>query len=285
MNSPSRQTVQAYYDERVQGKIRDFTDANPRIEAAIALIAEWAPVAPRRVLEVGCGIGATSWRMARAWPDAEVIGTDFSPLSIDVAKTCFRRSNLAFHCGPSVADTIGGHFDLVVLMDVYEHIAVADRPSLHAALNQRLAEESRLIVTVPTPAILAQARVTDPSGLQPVDEDVDIAVIQALAGATRTELLYYRQVGIWDYGDYAHVVLGRFQALAEVTVRRHRPKGLAGLRRRVKDLLSIDPTASNGRRGYLGDDVLDPSSRDLLARFRVSARARHRLAASWSPHR
>ena len=35
MTAPTTATVQAYYDERVAGKLRDFTDANPRIEAAI----------------------------------------------------------------------------------------------------------------------------------------------------------------------------------------------------------------------------------------------------------
>src|ERR1700721_3000258 len=92
--------VQDYYDARIAGKMRDFTHPNPRIEAAIALIAEWAPRSPRRILEIGCGIGATSWRMARAWRDAQVVGSDLNPRSIAVAKTCFRRPNLSYVNGP-----------------------------------------------------------------------------------------------------------------------------------------------------------------------------------------
>ncbi|MCS7002409.1 MAG: class I SAM-dependent methyltransferase, partial [Dehalococcoidia bacterium] len=35
-------------------------------------------VRPQRVLDVGCGVGATTFVMAELWPDAEVIGVDLS---------------------------------------------------------------------------------------------------------------------------------------------------------------------------------------------------------------
>src|SRR4029077_3538660 len=114
---PTLETVQAYYDGRVEGKLRDFTEANPRIEAAIQLVAEWAPPEPSRILEIGCGIGATCWRMARAWPKAEVVGADVSPLSIEVAKTCFQLPNLSYREGLVQEGTLSGKFDLVLLMD------------------------------------------------------------------------------------------------------------------------------------------------------------------------
>src|SRR5437588_12183520 len=130
MSAPSLNSVRAYYDERVEGKIRDFIHSNPRIEAAVRLVAEWAPRTPRRILEIGCGIGATCWRMARAWPKAEVIGIDLSSVSIAVAKTCFRLPNLTYLAGLVHKGLIGGHFDLIVLMDTYEHISLSDRRTL-----------------------------------------------------------------------------------------------------------------------------------------------------------
>ena len=59
------ESIRAHYDERVDKKIRDFTHADSRIEADVQLVAEWAPPKPERILEIGCGIGATCWRMAR----------------------------------------------------------------------------------------------------------------------------------------------------------------------------------------------------------------------------
>jgi trans-aconitate methyltransferase len=281
MTTPTFESVQAYYDERVDGKIRDFTHANPRIEAAIQLVAEWASPTPKRVLEIGCGIGATSWRMARAWPGAEVIGTDVSSISIEVAKTCFRLPNLSYRAGLVKEGALVGRFDLVVLMDTYEHIALSDRAALHAALKSLLSDDARLILTVPTPSVLDLARETNPSELQPVDENVTPSDIVVLAKETNTQLLYYREVGIWRYGDYAHVVLGRYQILTDVEVRES--KRLAPVLKQIaKRLLGRGQSAPTARRDYLGSDVLRPVRRYCEDRFSVSARERKRLASSWS---
>jgi SAM-dependent methyltransferase len=281
MTTPTLESVQAYYDERVEGKLRDFTDANPRIEAAIQLLAEWALPKPSRILEIGCGIGATCWRMARAWPEAEVVGADVSPLSIEVAKTCFQRPNLNYRAGLITEGVLDGGFDLMLLMDTYEHIALGDRATLHAAIRSLLSDDARLVMTVPTPAVLNHARTTNPSDLQPVDEDVMPADILVLAKETGTQLLYYREIGIWNYGDYAHVVLGCYQHLAHVGLREYRPGGLAALEQRVNRMLGRSEAQSTGRNDYLGSDVLRPSPRNIGARFRVTARERQRLASSW----
>ena len=251
MTTPTLETVQAYYDERVDGKIRDFTHANPRIEAAVQLVAEWAPPKPKRILEIGCGIGATCWRMARAWPEAEVIGADVSLLSIEVAKTCFRRPNLSYRAGLVTEGVFAGSFDLVVLMDTYEHIARGDRTSLHRAIKSFLGGEARLVMTVPTPAVLSYLREESPSEIQPVDEDVTPQDIVVLARDTDTQLLYYREVGIWRYGDYAHVVVGRYQSLADVKLREYKPGGAAVLKQHAKRLMGHQQDLSTARSDYL----------------------------------
>jgi len=280
MTTPTLESVQAYYDVRVDGKIRDFTQANPRIEAAIQLVAEWAPPTPKRILEIGCGIGATCWRMAGAWPEAEVIGADVSTISIEVAKTCFRRPNLSYRAGLVQEGVFAGSFDLVLLMDTYEHIALSDRSAFQATIKSLLSDEARVIITVPTPATQNDAHKTSPSILQPIDEDVTPADILAFTTNTDTQLLFYREVGIWRYGDYAHVVVGRYQTLADVKLRECKPAGTAALKQRAKRLLGREHV-STARSDYLGSDVLRPTPRRFHERFRVSASARRRLASSW----
>lgn len=281
MTTPTLESVQAYYDERVEGKIRDFTHANPRIEAGIELVAEWAPPKPKRVLEIGCGIGATCWRMARAWPEAEVIGADVSPISIEVAKTCFRRPNLSYRAGLVHEGIFAGSFDLVLLMDTYEHIAPSDRTALHTAIKSLLSDDARVIMTIPTPIVLSYLREANPSEIQPVDEDVTPQDIVVLARDTNTQLLYYREVGIWHYGDYAHVVVGRYQSLADVKLREYRPAGAAALKQHAKRFFGNRQDLPAARNDYLGSDVLRPTPRRFDERFRVSASARKRLASSW----
>lgn len=281
---PTRPTVEKYYDERVDGKLDDFTHCNPRIEAAIETLAEWAPASPRRVLEIGCGIGATAWRMARAWPRAEVIGSDISPLSIDVARACFRLPNLSYHAGLVEEAAFGGRFDLIVLMDVYEHVAQRERTRLHAAIRSLLADEARIVFSIPTPLLQQTTRASRPELLQPVDEDVTMADIVRLAADTDTHVLYFRDVGIWRYGDYAHFVLGRGPHLKPVLLRESRSPGFAGLKHRMKRLLGRGSLA-NAARDYLGTDLLRPQPRRAASRFRVSAGERRRLAAAWLTRR
>lgn len=271
--------VETYYNARVAGKLADFTACNPRIEAAVATVAEWAPASPRRVLEIGCGVGATSWRMARAWPAAQVVGADISRTSIEAARTCFKLPNLAYQAGVVSADTIAGPLDLVVLMDVYEHIAPADRASLHAAIRVALADEGRVIMTVPTPKLQSYGRANAPEAMQPVDEDIGPAEIAAFARDTGTELAYFRQVGVWRYGDYAHLVFGRF-AYDPVRARAPMP---GGMRSRLGKALGHD--SRPGRKHYLGFDAGAPPDEQRLKRFEVSAAERARLAGAWKEPR
>jgi 2-polyprenyl-3-methyl-5-hydroxy-6-metoxy-1,4-benzoquinol methylase len=277
MTAPRPEAIQAYYDERIEGKIRDFTDSNPRIEAAVRTIAEWAPPHPKRILEIGCGIGATSWRMARAWPDSQVMGIDISEASIAVARACFQLPNLGYAALPAAATLPEGPFDLVVLMDVYEHIPVAARPDLHASLRARLSGESRLVVSAPTPWLQQYDRRHRAAELQPVDEEIDLEDIARLASETETRLLFYREVGIWQYGDYFHLVLGRYDDLRA----RHESPARAGgwLQRWIASI------AAGGTRrvepDYLGPDALNPRTTATLERLAVPRPMRARLAAAW----
>ena len=284
-DEPVRSVVERYYDDRVAEKLRDFTERLPRIEAAVETIAEWAPPSPRRVLEIGCGVGATTWRMARAWPAAEVTGVDLSPGSIEVAKTCFRRANLHYRNGGLGECGLTGEFDLVLMMDVYEHIAPSERPALHALLRQLLSPESRLLLMAPTPAHQDYLHTWLPQSLQPVDEDVSPADIVRLGAEIDARLLCYREVGVWRYGDYFHAVLGRTRRLPDVALRQPTPTGRAAAKRAAKRLLGRTGAEPEALSDYLGPDLLRGVSGAPAARFQVSLSERRRLAAAWTEAR
>lgn len=205
----SKDAIRAFYDQHIVDKVADFVDGNPRVDAAWATIEQWAPPAPRAILEVGCGFGQISWQLASRWPDAQVTGFDISPRSIDLAKTVFERGNLSFSDGQIETLNRPAGFDLIVLVDVYEHIAATDRPGFDAALGRLLAPGGRLVLTFPTPAYQQFLRASHPDKLQPVDEDIDISVLQQLATATGTRMLMFNERSIWTSGDYAHAVLDR----------------------------------------------------------------------------
>lgn len=201
--------VKNYYDIKINEKIRGFVEGNPRIEGAWLTVEQWTPSNPQRILEIGCGIGDISWRMSRCWPESEVIGLDISPKSLEIARKLFGSPRLSFVEGPLTEGILDGKFDLIVLLDVYEHIAIADRPILHEALKQLLNERGRLILAFPTPRKQANLKQYHPEQIQPVDENINNVTILALADHTETEVFLYQEVDIWHEGDYAHAVLGK----------------------------------------------------------------------------
>lgn len=226
--------AKTFYDAQVARKLRDFVEGNDRVERAWQTIDGWAPAHPRRILEIGCGIGDICWRMTRRWPEAEVVGLDISPKSLEIARKLFGSSRLSFVEGPLVKGRVAGKFDLIMLMDVYEHVVVGDRPGLHEALRELRNGGGRIVLSFPTPRHLAWLRQYHADEIQPVDEDVSIDTVLALARDGGTEVLLYEEVAVWHEGDYAHAVLGKREGWIEVA-ETDPPK--QGIRKKIRKLL------------------------------------------------
>jgi 2-polyprenyl-3-methyl-5-hydroxy-6-metoxy-1,4-benzoquinol methylase len=200
--------VVAYYDAHVQSKLNDYIKFNPRIEGAWQTIKQYAPAKPQHILEVGCGMGSVCNKMHQHWPDAHITGIDISTLSIQIAQQLFADDKLNFKETILTPDTFNNEqFDLIVFMDVYEHIAVDDRPAVHAALLKFLKNKGKIILAVPTPHNLKWSLKHKPETMQPVDEHISFEVIGKLAADTQTEVILYNVKNIWNVGDYAHIVL------------------------------------------------------------------------------
>lgn len=207
MQEQSAEHVITYYNEHVQNKLNDYIKVNPRIEEAWNTLIRYAPVKPRRILEVGCGIGSICARMSKQWPDAEIHGIDISTHSIQMAEKLFGSEKLQFKSGILTEDAFDTTFDLIVFMDVYEHISVPDRPVVHASIKKLLNNKGRLFLSVPTPHYLKWSAIHKPETMQPVDEHISFEVIGKLASDTDADVLLYQIKDIWNQGDYAHIVL------------------------------------------------------------------------------
>lgn len=202
-----RESIVSYYDEHVKSKLNDYIKINPRIEYGWGTIKRFAPHQPLRILEVGCGMGNVCSRMRKHWPNARITGIDISTQSIQIAQKLFGDDKLNFKETILLPDTFDEQFDLIVFMDVYEHIAVNDRPAVHAALLKLLKNKGRIILTVPTPHNLKWSMVNKPETMQPVDEFISFETISKLSADTDTEVILYQVKNIWNTGDYAHIVL------------------------------------------------------------------------------
>lgn len=99
------------------------------LDALVGAVAAHRPRA-RRILEIGCGEGAMTEKLALAYPAAEILAVDPSPrlgrlYRGDRAMVAFRQGGVE-----GVAAGAAGGFDLVLLCDVLHHVPAAARPGL-----------------------------------------------------------------------------------------------------------------------------------------------------------
>ncbi|MGH9330645.1 MAG: class I SAM-dependent methyltransferase, partial [Vicinamibacterales bacterium] len=99
-------------------------------------LESWLAVEPgTSVLEIGCGVGRWTRRLARA--GADVVGLDLSPAMVREARVRAEREGLETRCRFLVADTaefsLGRRFDLIIGVTVLQHVLEAVR--LHASID------------------------------------------------------------------------------------------------------------------------------------------------------
>lgn len=212
---------QKFYDQFVGKLIRDFLLGNRRIEAAITFALGYLMrTQPGRILDLGCGIGWSTYEFSRGCPQSVVHGLDLSPQLIAVARAMFSRPGRCdfFEGDLTAADWRGdrpGRYQACVMLDVYEHIPRKSREGFHESLRAVLDEEAMVILTCPTPLHQRYLRESRPEGLQPVDEDVLLADLARLAADLSAEIVHYEFKGIWQQNDYFHAVLQRKVKLRE----------------------------------------------------------------------
>jgi 2-polyprenyl-6-hydroxyphenyl methylase/3-demethylubiquinone-9 3-methyltransferase len=114
------------------------------IDAYARQIGDWVPGA-RRILEVGCGEGAVTERLARAYPDADILAIDITPRVGRLFRGRRDRVTFAETTVQQVAAEQPGAFDLVILSDVLHHVPSAIRRELLAAVRATIAPGGSLI--------------------------------------------------------------------------------------------------------------------------------------------
>lgn len=107
------------------------------IDELAAQIHRWVPVA-RRILEVGCGEGAVTEKLASAYRGAEITAIDITPRIGRLYNG--PRGRVRFvHCTVhEIAAREPGHYDLIVLCDVLHHVPLSKRQDLLDAIRRTM---------------------------------------------------------------------------------------------------------------------------------------------------
>ena len=104
---------------------------------------------PRRILDIGCGAGATLTLLKQRYPAAQAVGVEAHAPAAAVAK---KRTSIDLVVEKDILDPswrkdAGGPFDLIVLSHVLEHFAEPDKLLFMA--KSLLSEHALMLVAVP----------------------------------------------------------------------------------------------------------------------------------------
>lgn len=130
----------------------------------------------RRLLEYGCGIGRNIPFLRKAFPDAEIAGSDISRASLDIA----REDNpglLFFEENDAVPAMTP--FDAIFVAGVYHHVPPAQRVAVSKTILQRLAPGGELFVFEHNPYNPVTQRIVSTC---PYDEDAVLLKPAELTG-------------------------------------------------------------------------------------------------------
>ncbi len=99
----------------------------------------------KRILDFGCGAGASTMVLARMFPRSQIVGVELSAEHLEIARrrlVFYGCENVSFrhsHTGTSLPEGLG-QFDFIVMSAVFEHLLPEERstvmPQLWAHLKQ-----------------------------------------------------------------------------------------------------------------------------------------------------
>ncbi len=108
-------------------------------------------MAGARILDFGCGSGASAMYLARTFPQCEIVGVELMPEYLAIARARLAHygyRNIRFEQSPSGVTVPAelGKFDLVVFSAVFEHLLPREREELMPRIWSMVAPDGRLFI-------------------------------------------------------------------------------------------------------------------------------------------
>lgn len=111
---------------------------------------------PTSVADIGTGDGRLVRELSKMLPKVQVVGVDYSQRAIGLARAL--NPTLDYRCLDITADSLGETFDVLTLIEVFEHIPPNFGGAFVAALRPLIRDDGYLLVTVPHENIPVSAK-------------------------------------------------------------------------------------------------------------------------------
>jgi len=105
----------------------------------------------KRILDFGCGAGASTMVLARMFPRSEIVGVELMAGHLDIARRrleFYGYKNITFRHSPdgtSLPDRLG-QFDVIVMSAVFEHLLPGERTTVMPLLWAHLSDGGTLLL-------------------------------------------------------------------------------------------------------------------------------------------
>jgi SAM-dependent methyltransferase len=127
-----------------------------------------------KTLDIGCGAGFTSKHLADGGRD--VVAIDFSSAAIEYAQAHNSSERIHYECTDILDFKTDEKFDIICLVDVWEHLPYEDW-DLTRFLNELSHAETIIYLNIPYSETLNYLKREFPHVLQPIDESKEIGDI------------------------------------------------------------------------------------------------------------
>ncbi len=169
------------------------------------------------VLEIGCGIGTLTKLVYGFLKKGELVATDISDESIEIAKKRMPPSKRINFLVTDMKDfSYPKKFDFIVLPDVLEHIPIEQHKDLFEVICKHMHHESLVIINIPHPKALDFLSIHSPEKLQIIDQSISADTMINNAYTADLELIDYISYSIFNKENDS--VLIRFKKNNAITL-------------------------------------------------------------------
>jgi SAM-dependent methyltransferase len=233
--------IEMFYNEFGKKLLTDFAYGNPRIISAIEFTLKNISIEHKSILDIGCGIGWTSYEIAKNFPDIKIDAIDLSANSIEIANRLFNLPNLKYQHIDVTSDQfskLNNTYDLIILIDVLEHIAPNEKSKFIKKLSQILNENGMIILTYPSPEHQMWLKDNSPAKLQPIDETISLINLLDISNELSAKIMSFQYKNIWHSNDYNYAILKRRLDFSNKNIEKKNAKILTYKERKKLLLLS-----------------------------------------------
>lgn len=206
----------AFYDGWIVNQIRDWLFMNPRQRGAVKAAMSLNQGNIRNAIEFGSGIGVCGELFSKE-TNCRITSVDLSTELIKVGNRLFGNSAHTYFLGSiqELSHELVNEVDMILLVDVLEHIRRSDWDTLFDTFKGVLSEQGQIFISTPTPWYQNYLKEHQPSGLQPVDLSIEKEEVKAIGASMGLHLIRHEVVDIYREGDYQYFWLATSDAKFE----------------------------------------------------------------------